>query len=97
MQRLCRLLCVVSLAIAPAAHAGGVVVVSSGSASGVWLVLGAVAAMLPRPVPEVSPHHIHADQIQPPARDSCTWVAGVRHCPLPELRTQQYPPRAESR
>jgi hypothetical protein len=97
MQRLCRLICVVSLAIAPAAHAGGVVVVSSGSASGVWLVLGAVAAMLPRPVPEVSPHHIHADQIQPPARDSCTWVAGVRHCPLPELRTQPYPPRAESR
>jgi hypothetical protein len=97
MQRLCRLLCVVSLAVAPAAHAGGVVVVSSGSASGVWLVLGAVAAMPPRPVPEVSPHHIHADQIQPPARDSCTWVAGVRHCPLPELRTQPYPPRAESR
>jgi hypothetical protein len=54
-------LCVVSLAIAPAAHAGGVVVVSSGSASGIWLALGAVVAMLPRQEMEVSPHHIRAD------------------------------------
>jgi len=54
MQRLCRLLCLVSLAMVGAAHAGGVVVVSSGSASGIWLALGVVAAMLPRPVPEVS-------------------------------------------
>jgi hypothetical protein len=97
MQRLCRLLCLVSLAIAPAAHAGGVVVVSSGGASGIWLALAAVAGMLPRPVQEVSPHHIRADQVQAPARDSCTWVAGVRHCPLPELRARPNPPRAESR
>jgi hypothetical protein len=97
MQRLRRLLCVVSLAIAPAAHAGGVVVVSSGSASGIWLALGAVAAMLPRPLPEVSPHHIRGDQVPAPARDSCTWVAGVRHCPLPALRAEPQPPRAESR
>jgi hypothetical protein len=97
MQRLCRLLCIASLAIAGTAHAGGVVVVSSGSASGIWLALGAVVAMLPRPEMEVSPHHIRADQPQSPGRDSCTWVAGVRHCPLPELRTQPQPPRAEPR
>lgn len=97
MQRLCRLLCLVSLAVTPAAHAGGVVVVTSGGASAIWLALGAVAAMLPRPVPEVSPHHIRADQVQAPARDSCTWVAGVRHCPLPELRAQPHPARAEPR
>ena len=97
MQRLRRLLCVVSLAIAPAAQAGGVVVVSSGSASGIWLVLGAWAAMLPRPVQQVSPHHIRADASPAPARDSCSWVAGVRHCPLPELRTEPQPPRAEPR
>jgi hypothetical protein len=80
-----------------AAHAGGVVVVSSGSASGIWLVLGAWAAMLPRPVQEVSPHHIRSDSVPTPARDSCTWVAGVRHCPLPPLRTEPQPPRAEPR
>jgi hypothetical protein len=97
MQRLCRLLCLVALAMASSAHAGGVVVVSSGSASGIWLVLGAWAAMLPRPVQEVSPHHIRADQAPVPARDSCTWVAGVRHCPLPEPRAQLHPPRAEPR
>jgi hypothetical protein len=97
MQLLCRLLCAASLAAASAAYAGGVVVVSSGGASGFWLVLGAWAAMLPRPVPEVSPHHIRADRAPAAARDSCTWVAGVRHCPLPELRTQPQHPRAEPR
>jgi hypothetical protein len=61
MQRLCRLLCIASLAIAGTAHAGGGVVVSSGSASGIWLALGAVVAMLPRPEMETSPHHIRAD------------------------------------
>ncbi|HEU4350279.1 MAG TPA: hypothetical protein VFR66_00230 [Burkholderiales bacterium] len=86
-----------SFAIASSAHAGGVVVVSSGSASGIWLVLGAWTAMLPRPVPEVSPHHIRAEQAAVPARDSCIWVAGVRHCPLPELPAQPNPPRAEAR
>jgi hypothetical protein len=88
MQRLCRLLFAASLAIASAAHAGGVVVVSSGSASGFWLVLGAWAAMLPRPVPEVSPHHIRGDPAPAPARDSCVFVAGVRHCPLPKLSAE---------
>ena len=88
MQRLCRLLLVVSLAVAPVAHAGGVVVVSSGSASGLWLALGLWASMLPRPVHEVSPHHIRADQVPAPAKDSCIFVAGVRHCPLPKLRDE---------
>jgi hypothetical protein len=97
MQRLRRLLCIVSLLIPPAAHAGGVVVVSSGAASGIWLALGAVVAMLPRPEMDVSPHHIRAEPAQAPARNSCTWVAGVRHCPLPELRAQPQPPRGESR
>jgi len=97
MQRLCRLLFAVSLAAAPAAHAGGVVVVSSGSASGLWLALGLWASTLPRPVPEVSPYHIRADQVPAPAKDACTFVAGVRHCPLPELRERLLPLRAEPR
>ena len=96
MQRLCRLLCFLGLATAGAAHAGGVVVVTSGSASGIWLAFGTLVAMLPRPAPEVSPHHIRADQAAPPARDSCTWVAGVRHCPLRQLPAQPQPSRAES-
>jgi len=87
MQLLCRLLLAVSLAAPAAAHAN-VVVVSSGAASGFWLALGLWASMLPRPVPEVSPHHIRSDQVPAPAKDSCTFVAGVRHCPLPKLRDE---------
>lgn len=39
----------------------------------------------PRYVPSVSPHHITTAGIAP-AKDSCTWVAGVRHCPRAEPR-----------
>jgi hypothetical protein len=84
MQLLRRLLLVVSLAAAPAAHAT-VVVVSSGAASGFWLIFGAWVSMLPRPVPEVSPHHLRGDQAPAPAKDACVLVAGTRHCPLPRL------------
>jgi len=39
----------------------------------------------PRYVPSVSSHHITAACVAP-AKDSCTWVAGVRHCPRAEPR-----------
>jgi len=39
----------------------------------------------PRYVPSVSPHHITAAPL-PSAKDSCVWVAGVRHCPRAEPR-----------
>jgi len=81
-----RILCLAFLALPPAAHAGGVVVVSSSSASGFWLALAVWAGFQPRPVPEVSPHHLSAGPA--PAADSCTFVAGVRHCPLPKLRAE---------
>ena len=39
----------------------------------------------PRYVPSVSPHHITAASVAR-AKDSCVWVAGVRHCPRAEPR-----------
>jgi len=74
-----------ALALPPAAHAGGVVVASSSGASGLWLALAVWSSLRPRPVPEVSPHHLGAAAAAAPAKDSCTFVAGVRHCPLPRL------------
>jgi hypothetical protein len=88
MQPLCRLLVLLALAVSPAAHAGGLVVVSSGGASSAWLILAAWAAMQPRPVPEISPYHIQATATPARTADSCTFVAGVRHCPLPKLRAE---------
>ena len=88
MPLLRRVLLIGLLAGACSAHAGGVVVVTSGGASAIWLVVGTWIAMLPRPAQEVSPHHIRADQVPAPGRDACTWVAGMRHCPLPELRAE---------
>jgi hypothetical protein len=38
----------------------------------------------PRPQLGPSPHHIGA--APEPAKDSCTFVAGVRHCPRAEPR-----------
>jgi hypothetical protein len=82
-----RILCILLLALPPAAHAAGVVVVSSSGASGLWLALALWAGFLPPPpAPEVSPHHLRAGPA--PAADSCTFVAGVRHCPLPKLRAE---------
>jgi hypothetical protein len=81
MQLLCRLLVVVGLAVSPAAHAGG--------STAAWVALGIWTSLLPRPpAPEVSPHHIRAGEAPAPARDSCTFVAGVRHCPLPKPRAE---------
>ena len=85
MQLLRRILCTLALAAAPSAHATGVVVVSGGG-SGFWLALAIWASFLPPPAPPaISPHHLGAAPT-PATRDACTWVAGVRHCPLPELR-----------
>jgi hypothetical protein len=81
---LLRILLVLSLTAAPSAHAGGLVVVGSSGASGLWLALAVWAGLQPRPVPEVSPHHLSAPP--PRAADSCTFVAGVRHCPRAESR-----------
>ena len=74
-----------ALAAAPAAHAGGVVVTVNGS-SGWWLALVVLGLEQRRPVPEPSPQHLSAPP--PQARDSCTFVAGVRHCPLPKPRAE---------
>ena len=60
MQLVRRILCIAFLALPPAAHAGGVVVVSSSGASGLWLALAVWIGLQPRPVPEVSPHHLRA-------------------------------------
>ena len=85
MQLLRLVICIVSLAIAGAAQAGGVVIVGSSGASGLWLALAVWAGLQPRPAPEVSsPHHLTA--APPAAKDSCTFVAGVRHCPRVEPR-----------
>ena len=74
MQPVWRLFLILALAVSPAAHAGGTAVA--------WLALGVWTSLLPRPAPaEPSPHHIRAEQAPPPARDACTFVAGVRHCP----------------
>ena len=79
MQPLCRLLLILALAVSPAAHAGGTAVA--------WLALGVWTSLLPRPLPpEPSLHHIRSTGAAAPAADSCTFVAGVRHCPLPPLR-----------
>lgn len=91
MPLLLRILLALSLAAAPAAHAGGLVVVGSSGASGLWLALAVWAGLQPRPVPEVSPHHLsvspyHLSAPPPRAADPCTFVAGVRHCPRAESR-----------
>jgi hypothetical protein len=79
MQPLCRLLLILALGVSPAAHAGG--------SAAAWIALGIWTALVPRPAPpEPSPHHIRAEQVPPPARDSCTFVAGVRHCPSAKPR-----------
>jgi hypothetical protein len=95
MHILRRFLCILALAAAPAAQAGGTLVVTASAPSGAWFALAIFASLLPRPAPpEVSLHHLGATPGSAPGRDSCTWVAGVRHCPLPELRP---PLRAEPR
>ena len=99
MPLLLRILLALSLAAAPAAHAGGLVIVGSSGASGLWLALAVWAGLQPRPAPpEVSPHHLsvsphhlsvsphHLSAPPPRAADSCTFVAGVRHCPRAEPR-----------
>jgi hypothetical protein len=82
MQLLRRLLCIVALAVPLSAHAA-VVVVSGGGAPGIWLALMVWLGFQERPVVPVSPHHLSAPA--PRAADSCTFVAGVQHCPLPKL------------
>ena len=87
MQLLRRLLVILMLAATPVANAAGVVVVSGSGASGLWLALAVWTGLLPPPPPPaVSPHHLGAGRAPAPASDACTFVAGVRHCPLPALR-----------
>jgi hypothetical protein len=87
MQLLRLILCLLALGAASSVQASAVVVTVNNGASGWW-----VAALLllglehRRPVPEPSTQHLSA---QPPqARDSCTFVAGVRHCPLAKPRAE---------
>jgi hypothetical protein len=79
MQRLCRILCALVFLVSFAAHAGGVKI--SIHLKGWWLP-AALAAFEARYAPPVSPHHLSA--APKPAADSCTFVAGMRHCPLPK-------------
>jgi len=76
MHRLLGLLLLTPLA----AHASDVKITVHGRID-VLVVLGALE---PRGVPLPSRHHLSA----PPerAKDSCTFVAGVRHCPRAEPR-----------
>jgi hypothetical protein len=85
MQLLRRILCILALAAASAVHASGVVITVNGP-SGWWLVLAVLGLEQRRPVPEPSPHHLSAPP--PQGRDACTFVAGVRHCPLPRPRAE---------
>jgi hypothetical protein len=81
MQRLCRILCALAFLASFAAHAGDVKI-SIHAKGGWWLVPAVLAAFEPRYAPPVSPHHLSAATKL--ATDSCTFVAGVRHCPLPK-------------
>ena len=84
MQRLRRVLFILSLFAAPAAQS--TVVVATSGPAGIWIALLVMLGLeAPPPLP-VSPHHLSAPA--PSARDACTFVAGVRHCPLPPLRTE---------
>jgi hypothetical protein len=87
MQRLCRVLCVLAF-LAPFAAQAGEVNISIHVKGGWWLLPAVLAAFGPRYAPPPSPHHISAAPKR--STDSCTFVAGVRHCPLPR-------PSAESR
>ena len=86
MQLLRRILLVLVFAVSPSAHADVLVVTGSGGGSALWLALAVWVGLQPRPALEVSPYHLSAPQPMP-ARDACTFVAGVRHCPLPKPNT----------
>ena len=76
MQLLCRILCILALLAPLVAHAGDVKVKVSIRMHGWWWPFE------PRYAPQPSPHHL---AVPPkPATDACTFVAGVRHCPLPK-------------
>jgi hypothetical protein len=83
MQLLRRILCILALTVSSAAQADAVVLAVNG-ASGWWIALLVALGVYEqrRTVPEPSPQHISA----PPryAGDSCSFVAGVRHCPRAE-------------
>jgi hypothetical protein len=84
MPRLCRVLLILTLTAPAILHAGDLKIKISVSLHGWWWPFEH------RYAPEVSPHHLGAAPAPAPATDSCAFVAGVRHCPLPK-------PRAESR
>jgi hypothetical protein len=78
MQRLCRILCVLGFLVSLPAYGGEVRI--SLHVKGAWPLL-LLAVFAPRYAPPPSPHHISAAPKR--AAESCTFVAGVRHCPLP--------------
>jgi hypothetical protein len=79
MQPLCRILCILALLAPLCAQAADLKI--SIRVKGWWLP-AVLAAFEPRYAPPVSLHHLSA--APKPATDSCTFVAGVRHCPLPK-------------
>jgi ABC-type Fe3+ transport system permease subunit len=81
MQRLWRFLAILPAAVPLAAQAQ-TVAVSVGGNGGFWIALLLWLGFPPPPPPEVSPHHLSASSVAPRSADPCTWVAGVRHCPL---------------
>jgi hypothetical protein len=76
MQPVCRILFVLALAWPTLLHAGDVKVKVSIRMHG-WFW-----PFEPRYAPQPSPQHLGLTP--KPATDACTFVAGVRHCPLPK-------------
>jgi hypothetical protein len=83
MQLLRRILLILVFTVPLSAQADVLVVTGSSGGSAVWLALAVWVGLQPRPALEPSPYHISAPR-PTPARDACTFVAGVRHCPLPK-------------
>lgn len=79
MQPLCRILCILALLAPLGAQAADLKI--SIRVKGWWLP-AVLAAFERRYAPPVSPHHLGPAPAR--AADACTFVAGVRHCPLPK-------------
>jgi hypothetical protein len=80
MQFFRRFLALCALAVPLAGQASDIKVRVSLHLSGWWWPFAPNYAPLP------SPHHIFATIAPAPAKDGCTFVAGVRHCPRAEPR-----------
>ncbi len=80
MQPVCRILCALAFVVSFPANASDVKVKVSIRMQGWWWPFE------PRYAMPVSPYHI--GPAPKPASDTCTFVAGVRHCPLPKPRAE---------